>query len=329
MFRAEHGIATLIADSDGPFDFSTGFADWTSIHDDGTVAFWAELDVGGHGVFTGDGTSIVEIAAVGNTYTTVGHAAAIHSSGDVFFGATLTSGDRGIFRGDGTTTTLAVEWDDPYTRVVYGTPSVNESGTVPFFVLHAFRRDIYVGPNPDTRRVVTSDDGFYGAQLNEFFDSLDLNDSGQVLLRLHFDSSAYRSTLYVATPITDPTQPIYVKADATGHNDGTSWGNAFTFLSDALEFAEPGDQVWIAAGTQGPGLVIHECAVLEERRIPIHMHAGSHATVGSVKGSVCGEKAIANGNVGSGRHSGAARVRLFRPTVSRAGRSTGNRDAIK
>lgn len=44
-------------------------------------------------------------------------------------------------------------------------------------------------------------------------------------------------------------QTIYVKANASGANNGTSWQNAYTQLSDALAAATPGDQVWVAAGT--------------------------------------------------------------------------------
>ncbi len=50
----------------------------------------------------------------------------------------------------------------------------------------------------------------------------------------------------------DPMTRIYVKADATGVNNGTSWTNAFTDLQKAFPKSTSGTQVWIAAGTYKP-----------------------------------------------------------------------------
>lgn len=44
----------------------------------------------------------------------------------------------------------------------------------------------------------------------------------------------------------------YVKKDAAGANTGTSWQDAFTELHTALDAADNGDQIWVAAGTYLP-----------------------------------------------------------------------------
>lgn len=45
---------------------------------------------------------------------------------------------------------------------------------------------------------------------------------------------------------------IFVNDDAEGLGDGSSWENAYTKLSDALENAASGSNIWVAAGTYKP-----------------------------------------------------------------------------
>ncbi len=46
--------------------------------------------------------------------------------------------------------------------------------------------------------------------------------------------------------------PIYVRHNATGVQNGTSWANAFRSLQNAIDAAPPGGQIWIAAGVYKP-----------------------------------------------------------------------------
>jgi hypothetical protein len=60
--------------------------------------------------------------------------------------------------------------------------------------------------------------------------------------------------LYVVFNVTAAAQytVIKVKHDATGLNNGTSWENAFTSLSTAIQSAHPGDSIWVAQGVYFP-----------------------------------------------------------------------------
>jgi hypothetical protein len=51
----------------------------------------------------------------------------------------------------------------------------------------------------------------------------------------------------------DVQSVLYVKADAAGSGEGTSWADAYTDLQVALAVAESGNDIWVAAGTYTPG----------------------------------------------------------------------------
>jgi predicted outer membrane repeat protein len=60
------------------------------------------------------------------------------------------------------------------------------------------------------------------------------------------------SILLLACVVLSARSQTFVKQDAAGNNDGTSWEDAYSDLQAALEQSIAGDQLWIAAGTYKP-----------------------------------------------------------------------------
>lgn len=60
----------------------------------------------------------------------------------------------------------------------------------------------------------------------------------------------YNGMLVWGYPV--PPDILFVRASATGGNDGSSWGDAFINFQDALDAADPGSTIWVAAGTYYP-----------------------------------------------------------------------------
>ncbi len=62
----------------------------------------------------------------------------------------------------------------------------------------------------------------------------------------YLPQSSYYFTIHGGIPA------IYVKHDAAGVNDGSSWNDAYTDLQSALAVAASGSHIWVAAGTYRP-----------------------------------------------------------------------------
>ncbi|MDH4241716.1 MAG: pentapeptide repeat-containing protein, partial [Phycisphaerae bacterium] len=66
----------------------------------------------------------------------------------------------------------------------------------------------------------------------------------------HWDTSALYTTGHITLIYAGSI--IFVEADATGANNGSSWTDAFSYLQDALSVALWGNEIWVAEGTYKP-----------------------------------------------------------------------------
>ena len=65
-------------------------------------------------------------------------------------------------------------------------------------------------------------------------------------------TSLIMSVFLLAMVSTAMGEIIFVDADATGNNDGSSWGDAYNYLQDALAVAQCGNEIWVAEGIYRP-----------------------------------------------------------------------------
>lgn len=65
--------------------------------------------------------------------------------------------------------------------------------------------------------------------------------------------NTFQLIIFLVTVNLGIAQSVYfVRKDATGANNGTSWENAFTDLQNALAVAQTGSQIWVASGQYLP-----------------------------------------------------------------------------
>ncbi|AFZ36389.1 polymorphic outer membrane protein [Stanieria cyanosphaera PCC 7437] len=105
--------------------------------------------------------------------------------------------------------------------------------------------------------------------------SLDLAGNSRIANHI-VDLGAYEGIELPPQPTieTNPTI-IYVNANATGNNNGTSWLNAYTNLQDALASAKFNSQIWVAAGTYKPSQSgLGEAEALSDRNVSFQLKNG-------------------------------------------------------
>jgi len=124
-----------LIDSSGPFSRFRG----TAINDSNTVAFLADLDAGGSGIFTSSGGAITTVADTSGPFSSFEvESTAINDSGTVAFLANLDAGGAGIFTGldsvvDQVIATGDLLFGSTVTSLSFSKTGLNNSGQVAFF----------------------------------------------------------------------------------------------------------------------------------------------------------------------------------------------------
>ncbi|MEI2583467.1 calcium-binding protein [Scytonema sp. PRP1] len=166
---------TKIADTSGPFKSFTNYPR-PAINNTGTVAFAAELDAGGNGIFIGNGKATTTIADTNGPFSFVYSDFSFNNQGTVTFAANVDAGGIGIFVGNGEATSTIADTSGSFSSVF--SPSINDKGTVAFqALLDTSGESVFTGNGGALTPIVGTSDNFVR------FSSSDINAEGTVVYR--------------------------------------------------------------------------------------------------------------------------------------------------
>lgn len=220
-----------IADTAGQF---LRFADDTdtqvfAVNDAGQVAFRAELDAGGSGIYVGSASSLTTIAATADgRFSAFKTNISMNASGTVAFQGTLQGGGEGLYAGAGGALTTLVDSAGPFAS--FRSISLNDSGA------YAFQGDVDGGGGSVFAGLTLADNVLpammFGSSVTSFagISVHSLNNRGQVTF--FYQLADGRSGIAVATPQT-PGGPTPTPPPATAAPQITS------ALSAAAQSGQP------------------------------------------------------------------------------------------
>lgn len=183
------GSLTTIADTSGPF---SGFGNisgqlFLGINTSGTVAFYAELDGGGNGIFSYNGGVITTIADTSGPFSNIGLGPVINANGTIAFTAELDSGDQGIFTSDGTTTTTVLLDSTSGLTNFFDFMSINDDGTIAFIANSGGEQGVFTTDGTTTELIADTSGGFAPG----FIGAPSINNGGTVAFGARLDGGGF------------------------------------------------------------------------------------------------------------------------------------------
>lgn len=163
LFTSSGGSITTIADDSGLFSsfgpFGLPFG--STINDQGIVAFFASLEAGGEGIFTGSGGAVTAIADTSSIFSGFAGDAFINNNDSVAFAANLSAGGKGIFTSSDNGFTTIVDSSGIFDG--FGTPAINDRGTLVFTAfLDSGELSLYKASNEFITPIINSNESFVG-----------------------------------------------------------------------------------------------------------------------------------------------------------------------
>jgi thrombospondin type 3 repeat protein len=253
-------LFTRIADTSGQFSSFPNSAGHgaPAVNAHGVVAFFADLDSGSSGIFTGSGGAITTIATTDGAFSTfeqqpvmgifIPATPDINSAGVVVFFAKLDGGVAGIFTGDGTGTTPIENSGGPH--AAFGRfPSINNSGAVSYWAeLDGGGEEIVrQGGSPTT--IASTLAGF-----SNLTDVASINDSGVVAFQGTQNSGVegiFKGDGGAATTIADDTGPLQFFGPPDFNNVGAAafWATLDVGMNALVLKGDGGPTITIADTT--------------------------------------------------------------------------------
>ncbi len=278
-----------IADTSGPFsDFLvssyTGGGGRPAINDDGMVAFFAALDMGGEGVFVGNGGPARTIADTSGYFSGFRSLSgnptspSINSVGTVAFFANLGAGGSGIFTGAGGPSQIIAVSGEGFNEFEPAV-AVNDSGTVAFIADELEAWGVFVGKGGPTTTIATSNGAFAD------FHFVSINDSGLVGFQATFDipglSGVFTGTGGPTTTIANSTGPFESFIGAEVNNEGTVafWANLDNSLTSQIRTGNGGETT-LVANSSGPFGDLFVPAMNDVGRVVFHALPAGNASPG-------------------------------------------------